>query len=89
MVSRRGQPIASAERLVIKNHAACYTLSATGPASAHAIERFAATAAGAEIQMHALKRLCGKLSVIAIWGPNGRAVTADRLYTLARSERPD
>ena len=71
----------------MEGHTGRYTLSTTGPTSAQ-IERFAATAAGAEIQVRALKRLCGKLSVVAIMDPDGQAVTADRLYILARTEKP-
>ena len=64
-----------------------FTIIATGAMSSMPLERTAATAIEAEIQMHALFRICGKHSHLEVWGTDGRLVSADRLSTQAAAER--
>ncbi len=68
-------------------HMANFTIIATGAMSSMPLERTAATAIEAEVQMHALFCICGKHSHLEVWGPDGRFVSADRLRTLAMAER--
>ena len=66
---------------------ASFTINVTGPTSSMPLERTAATAVEAEVQMHALFRICGRQFYLEVWEPDGRLVSTDKLKTLAMTER--
>ena len=63
-----------------------FRISGEGPNASGRSEKIVTTALEAEVQMHAMSRLCGRLGKVEVLGKDGRVISPDRLASMARAE---